>query len=576
MNRREVRTLVWLALVLMGCKLHAWGPSVPPPRDGVAARFASETELRTYLTAAARARAPQHVDHTSLEGQPYMRIEPRTRPYVWYRGGGSAVAAAPIVVDGDAVWVTLARAVERSVVRGSELPAAAERFEISAPRRDELFGDNATVAPAGLLRLDRVVAIRANNCDGIDVAYEPADEHPLQICGRLISVPQLVRVGDEVVFYGAFDAVREAAGDRDDDERAPWKPDLEIPSVRARGGEARSILELGPVYYPPAPVADVVVRVVLRCDVALAYCAARSFASPRSQIDALSIDDARISLAFAPPDGPSTVVQLPRGGEPRFTALDGWVIGLGGLSDGRLAVVRSGVAVRHPTSPTTPRIAALDSDGRLTEGSALPAPVTDRDGSWRWELRDDRFVYGPSRLHVLGGADTPRIIVSPVVGGPVDVQAIHSSVDEILFAGAEAVVLGATSQGTDTLLRGKLAARGWTAHSYTAQSPERTWVAQPQRASLHVIGGRRILVVPFPDRTYWAKFELKILELRGDEVIDLGTVNVPQGPVDPMIDGDDGFAVVVVGDRLVLRGPGELRLVELDANAANEVGRIAL
>jgi hypothetical protein len=576
MNQREVRTAVWLVLALAGCKLHAWGPGVPPPHDGVAARFGSETELRTYLTAAARERAPQHVDHTPLEGRPYFMIEPRVRPYVAYRGGASAVAAAPIVVDGDDVWVTLARAIARISVRGSELPAAAERFEIESPRRDELFGDNANVAPAGLLRLDRVVAIRANACHGIDVAHAPEDDHPLQICGRLISVPQLVRVGDEVVFYGAFDAIKEAAGDRDDDDRAPWEPDLEIPTVRTGGAAARSILELGPVYYPLAPVPDVIVRVVLRCDVALARCAARSFVSPRTHVDALWIDDARIALGFASPEGVSTVIQLPRGGEPRFTAVDDWVIGLGELSEGRLAVIRSSAAVRHPRSPTTPRIGTLGSDGRLAEGPALPTPASGRDGGWCWELRDDRFVYGPSRVHVLGGADLPRVIVSPVVGGAVDVQAIGSSVDAILFAGPEAVILGATSQGMDTLLRGELTARRWTAHAYAAQHPARRWVAQSERASLQVIGGRRILVIPFPDRTYWAQFELKILELRGSDVVDLGAVDVPRSPVAPMISGDDRLAVAVVGDRLVLRGPGELRVLELDASAARELGRIAL
>jgi hypothetical protein len=75
---------------------------------------------------------------------------------------------------------------------------------------------------------------------------------------------------------------------------------------------------------------------------------------------------------------------------------------------------------------------------------------------------------------------------------------------------------------------------------------------------------------------YGAKFELKILELRGSDVVDLGAVNVPGSPVAPMISGDDCLAMAVVADRLVLRGPGELRVLELDANAARELGRIAL
>jgi hypothetical protein len=87
--------------------------------------------------------------------------------------------------------------------------------------------------------------------------------------------------------------------------------------------------------------------------------------------------------------------------------------------------------------------------------------------------------------------------------------------------------------------------------------------------------GPRLIVVPFPDRTYYQKFELKVLELLPSGVTELAKIAVPSPGVRAGL-GDNGLGAAIAGGRVVLRAPGELVFLELGATRAEEVGRVAL
>ncbi len=573
----------WIGLVLAslgsiaGCASSARGPAIPPARDGVPATFSSEAELRAYLAAARDARAPRKIRRgviSEADGvYPYLEVRERARPYVESAGGDAVVAASPMLVEAGSVWVTLDRGLSRAEVGGSALPAVADRFAMPEGGRG--------IVEAGLLDLGAVTAMVRNGCDGIDISRVPFEVQPLRICGRLVTEPKLVRMGDEIVFYGAFDAIGDREIDRKADDPSTAEtgptPPIVIPSVRA-GGSERSIADLGPIHYPTKRVADVLVRVFLRCDLALSRCAARSFVSPRSTLDALWIDGARIALGYSDRDR-STVVQLEGRGEPVFASLDHSVIGLRGMADGRLGVVRADRPVLHPRSEAAPLIGVLDRQGRFESGPPLPPPVTGREGSWCWAIHGDRLIYGPARTHGLGGADTPRVVVAPFGSDRVDVQPITASVDAIHLARGDLVLVGATDKGVDTIARRALDATGsWTEHAYgSTWSLDRPGLEQAERSSVVVVGDRALVAVPFPDMTFASTYTLKLIELRADGLAPLGDVAASRGlPETIPRTNDDRLGAIVVGERLVLRLPGELAVVELDAGSARALGRIAL
>jgi hypothetical protein len=576
---KPVAALALALAALAACRTAA-GPPIPAAPRGELARFTTEDELRAYLSAAARARPPRDVERgviSEAEGDyPYVDVEERAVPRVVLDAAPSVARASNLLADPDGTGVWLTR--ERSIVHARTAGPAPAILATVSPA-----GDQRAFVDAGLLQLSAgTLATARHTCgeSGIDLGHLPFDRPSLRICGRLVGEPVLARVGSDVVFYGAFDALGDPPTSDDTGADIGAAP-LILPSVRTPDGTSHSLLSLGPVYYPDEPASDLLVRVILRCDEQLSRCRAQTLVSLRSSIDALWLDEQRVALGFAATRGASiTVLDRAPGAAPRIAHVDRFVIGLSGLSDGRLAIIQVDRTVRYPNANAQPRLATLDATGRLVEGPPLPRASTGRDGSWTWLIRNDRFIYGPARTHNVGGADRPQLIVVPVPSGPPDIQPLTTSADTIDVTGDHALVLGATDKGVRTLASRSLTATGpWTEHAYSKPwSIDNPGWEQAGRAFFVTLDGRRLVIVPAADSTYSARYRLALLEPTPTGVRILSDVALPSATIvstASLVD-DDRLAVLALGSRLLLRGPAELLLLELDATAAREVARLPL
>lgn len=417
------------------------------------------------------------------------------------------------------------------------------------------------------------IALAKNACGAVDLRSKGAT---VRLCGRLVSEPQLVKRENELVFYGVFDAIGDPDVDHATGAISP-QPPLVVPSLRVGAGASTSIARTGPVYFPTTDVADVLVRVVARCSLALDRCSTHSFVSERSSVDAVLVDARRVSVGTG-----HDVVEIASDESVRVTPVSGWVLGLGRRADGRLNVARSNVELTHfkatgrTPSDTVPLLGALGEDGRFEEGPTLPAPVTGREGSWTWTFADDRFIYGPARTHNLGGAEAPQLVVASV-GSAVEAQRVSSSVDAIHSTAEELIVIGASDQGVKTVLRRPRAGTApWKEFAISPPwSLEHPSTDAAARSVLVEVKGRRLLVVPSND--FAPSPELRVLELTDGAVVDRGSV--PKfSPAVPSRAGslDDWFAVGVSNDRLAVRVSGVLILLDVDGDTVREIERLAL
>jgi hypothetical protein len=471
-------------------------------------------------------------------------------PWLSSASAEGVIPARPMVALDGETWVARPRGVSRVAWRDGKL------LQASMP-----LPEGATTEPDGLLLLDdAVAAIVRNDCQALTlVRFLPPPKAPalaggLRLCGRLVAKPWVARSGRDILAYVVFDAIGDPDGR------------VELPFAQI-GATVRSLASLGPVYYPVRRETDVLLRAVIRCDQTLTACSARTFVSPRADRDALWADADRLAIAFAARARSDLYLLPSAAAPPRFATAPDWVFGLTSLPDGRLALLRSAKPFRsHPASLS---VVVIDGRWRVREGVSMPPPVTGRFGHWTWAVHAGRLVYGPSRTNNLGGADTPRAFVATLPDGPVETQGIAPSVDTVLFAGDEAVLVGADRAGVLSVVRRPLAQPGsWAQHPHASAG---SGYDQGGRTLLVEVGARRFLVVPYPDMQYWARYRLRVLELVRDAVILRGDFGSIAPPVD-----DDRLAADATDGHLLLRFPGEMVLVEVTTSGGREVARLPL
>jgi hypothetical protein len=565
----RVLALLCVLVAVPGCGLFRWTPGVPSTEGPEPVAFADEATLVDFLEDSGSVLRQRVANRGTLLGPGEDWLEEQRvlqEPAALFPATAPEVELAQEVLGvGGAVWVTRLRGLVRAVWRDEGLVAAPP---VPMPTGAD---DRPDAEALGLLGLgdSRVAAVLRNGCGGFTLArYARADgpavlEGMLRVCGRLVGQPWTARVRGEVLVYASFDVLG--------DDKVP----VLLPTVETSRHAARSLYRLGPVYYPLEREANVLLRTLLRCDATLQACSSHSWVSPRAQNEGLWVDAERFVLAFSTPDR-STLLMAPlAGGPPRFAHAPRGAFALGGLSGGRLALLRGESRWHWPSGRKPLFLEILDAGGRATAGMPLPAPTTGKLDGWSWAFHGPWLVYGPTRTCNVCDADTPRVFVTPLPGGPVEVQPLTSSVDAVHFIGEEAVLIGSDDMSRRLVIRRPLTRPGpWR------EDPHGVWKLgsnegheQAQLTLSLRLGERRLLVVP-----YWPD-QLRVLELTPDGVTLLGHLRASPQPERRRYEGydnDDRLTATAWGDRLLLRMPYELVLLEHDGAGLRELSRLPL